>query len=213
MSARDAILERIRSATGQEGGGPAEHAAEPRYRVDGELDGAARLALFEERLRDYGVEVERIAEAELAQALAGALAAVGAASVVVPPGFPPAALPPGAEVLADDPEPLTVARLDGAGAVLTGCAVAMAETGTIALDGGPGQGRRALTLVPDVHLCVVRAEQVVQTVPEGMRRLGPSVASGQPITLVSGPSATSDIELRRVSGVHGPRTLRVFLVG
>ena len=100
-------------------------------------------------------------------------------------------------------------ELDGS---LTACAVAVAETGTFVLDGGPGQGRRALTLVPDLHICVVREDQVVALVPEAVRRLEESVRSGRPLTFVAGPSATSDIELDRVEGVHGPRVLHVVVV-
>jgi L-lactate dehydrogenase complex protein LldG len=112
-----------------------------------------------------------------------------------------------------DPD-LSAEALDQSDGVLTGCRLAIAETGTIVLDGGPGQGRRALTLVPDYHLCVVRAEQVVEIVPDAIRSLGDAMrAAPRPLTFVSGPSATSDIEFRRVEGVHGPRTLEVLLVG
>ena len=213
MSARDEILGLIRRA-GQgiaEVPGPDAEGARA-YRVAGGLAEDARLAHFEERVREYGVEVERSSEQGLPEALARALGGREAGAVVVPPGFPEEWLPPGVELLADTPVPMSLARLDAADGVLTTCAVAIAETGTIVLDAGQGQGRRALTLVPDVHVCVVRVEQVVDTVPEAMRRLEPAVESGRPITLVSGPSATSDIELSRVAGVHGPRTLRVVLV-
>jgi L-lactate dehydrogenase complex protein LldG len=108
---------------------------------------------------------------------------------------------------------LTATELDGLDGVLTGCALAIAETGTVALDGSPACGRRALTLVPDHHICIVRASQVVGGVPDGVAGLARAAASGEPITLISGPSATSDIELSRVEGVHGPRHLVVFVVG
>ena len=110
-------------------------------------------------------------------------------------------------------EELSAAELDTVDAVLTTACVGIAETGTIVLDHGPGQGRRALTLVPDRHVCVVHADQVVPDVPDAMARLATSVARGRPLTWVSGPSATSDIELTRVEGVHGPRVLHVVLVG
>jgi L-lactate dehydrogenase complex protein LldG len=166
------------------------------------------LALFRDRLVDYKATVLDAAEDGIADAVRTALAeATG--HVVVPPGLPGSWWPDGlthrAHRVTDDG--LAPADLDAAAAVLTGCAAACAATGTIALDGSPDQGRRAISLVPDVHVCVVRAEQVVQTVPELLAALEPT----RPITFVSGPSATSDIELERVEGVHGPRTLIVVL--
>lgn len=227
MSARDEILARIRRAVpegdvGSGGAGaPADGAtaagatgaaATRAYRVAGSLDDAARLALFEERIRDYGVRLTRSTEGALVDAIERALEARGVRRLVVPPGLPEAWVPAAVEVASDAPEPLSAEALASLDGVLTTCAVAIAETGTLALDAGAGQGRRALTLVPDYHLCVVRAAQVVETVPEAVRRLEPRVRAGAPITLVSGPSATSDIELTRVAGVHGPRTLDVILV-
>ena len=117
----------------------------------------------------------------------------------------------GVELVADDP-PLAPRDLDALDGVLTGCAAAIAQTGTIVLDGAGESGRRAITLVPDLHLCVVRAAQVVPAVPDAIAAVAPAVADGRPVTFVSGPSATADIELIRVQGVHGPRTLDVFLV-
>jgi L-lactate dehydrogenase complex protein LldG len=116
------------------------------------------------------------------------------------------------ELVVDDP-PLSVAQLDAVDGVMTGCALGIAETGTIVLDGGPRSGRRALTLVPDYHLCIVEASAIVAGVPDGVAELAAAAGEGRPITLVSGPSATSDIELDRVEGVHGPRTLDVLVVG
>jgi len=203
MSGRAEMLARIRSARG---------AAEPveplrEYRAHGEHDpGSDSLVdLLEGRLRDYKATVRRTDDAGLRAAVAEAIAATGAdGSVLLPPDLPSSWAPEGR---ADDGI-LTAAELDGFSAVVTACRVACAETGTIVLDGAPDQGRRAISLVPDVHVCVVRADQVVQTVPEMIARLDPT----RPTTLISGPSATSDIELDRVEGVHGPRTLSVVLV-
>jgi L-lactate dehydrogenase complex protein LldG len=139
-------------------------------------------------------------------AIGEALEQRGTRRIVVPAGLDLAGLPAGADIVADDG--LSPAALDGVDGVITGAAVAIAETGTIVLDGSPDQGRRALSLVPDYHLCLVRAHQIVGLVPEALARLDP----GRPLTWISGPSATSDIELDRVEGVHGPRTLDVILV-
>jgi L-lactate dehydrogenase complex protein LldG len=167
--------------------------------------------LFAERAADYRAVVERVpAESDLPAAVARALAGRGG-PIVVPAGFPGewlAALPAGTELVADEP-PLSAAALDRIAGVVTGCAVAIAETGTIILDHGPGQGRRALTLVPDFHLVIVRADQVAADLADAFARCDP----GRPHTLISGPSATSDIELIRVEGVHGPRNLHVLLAG
>ena len=201
MTARDEMLARIRSARA----GAALVEPVRGYRTTGDLGDAALLDLLEDRLVDYRATVHRTDAAGLRAAVAGALAATGAdGPVLLPPDLPADWAPEGR---ADDGR-LTAYQLDGFGAVVTACRVACAETGTIALDGSPDQGRRAITLVPDVHVCVVRADQVVATVPEMLRRL----TATRPITLISGPSATSDIELDRVEGVHGPRTLSVLLV-
>ncbi len=162
-----------------------------------------------ERLIDYRASVSRVGAGDLAGAIAAACATYGITRVALPADVPADWVPAGVTAVRDAP-PLSHADLDGCAGVLTGSALAIAQTGTIILDGGPQQGRRALSLVPDVHLCVVRAEDVVGNVPEGIARLTASAA--RPITLISGPSATSDIELSRVEGVHGPRTLHVFLI-
>ncbi|MGH3623810.1 MAG: LutC/YkgG family protein [Sciscionella sp.] len=167
------------------------------------------VALFAARVADYRANVQMVSGDELTDAISQALHARGADQVAVPGDAPEPWWVPGVDWVADSAEcPLGVAELDRVGGVLTGAAVAIAETGTIVLDGGAGQGRRALTLVPDYHLCVVFAEQIVRTVPEAIARLEPT----RPLTFISGPSATSDIELSRVEGVHGPRTLDVLMV-
>ena len=159
------------------------------------------LDLFAERVADYRATVTRCATTDLAETIATALD--GTASVVVPPGLELDV--PGAIV--DDG--LTHAELDAVDAVVTRASVGIAETGTVVLDPGAGQGRRVITLLPDLHVCVVHESQVVPDVPDALTRLDPQ----RPQTWISGPSATSDIELDRVEGVHGPRTLHVVLVG
>jgi L-lactate dehydrogenase complex protein LldG len=208
-AARDEVLARIRTATAGETGPPP---VARRYRTADHppgLAGEELLELLVDRLVDYNALVRRGTIAQVAAGVVAALTERGARRVAVPEGILPAGLDrlePGIELVGDDP-PLGPADLDALDGVLTGCAVAIAETGTIVLDGGSGQGRRALSLVPDYHLVVVTAAQVVAGVPEAVARLDPT----RPQTWISGPSATSDIELDRVEGVHGPRTLEVIL--
>lgn len=208
-SARDDILARVRAALGDV---PRDEDVTgtgiPRaYRRDGDAD-VDRLERFAERVADYRASVRTIAPDALVDAVAAGLAERSAHRIVVPADLPADWLAGcDVDVVRDDGE-LTAAELDRMDGVLTGCAVGVAETGTIVLDAGERQGRRALTLVPDYHLCVVFADQVVASVPEAVARLDPL----RPLTWVSGPSATSDIELDRVEGVHGPRTLEVLLV-
>lgn len=168
------------------------------------------LDLLTDRLEDYRATVHHCPPDRLARTVSAALAERGAARIVVPHGLDLAWLTgwSGTALPDDAADPLDVTTLDGLDGVVTGCAVAIAETGTLVLDGSAGCGRRAITLVPDYHLVVVHAEQVVGSVPESLSRLDPR----RPLTLISGPSATSDIELDRVEGVHGPRTLVVVLV-
>lgn len=166
------------------------------------------VGLFTERAAEYRATVVRVPAADAAAAIGGALARTGARSVVVPPGLPEDLFSEGPWSRLADVPPLTVGQLDAADAVVTTVATAIAVTGTVTLDHGPGQGRRALTLLPDQHICVVRADQIVPDVPEALSRLDPY----RPLTLISGPSATSDIELDRVEGVHGPRTLDIVVI-
>jgi L-lactate dehydrogenase complex protein LldG len=207
VSSREEVLARIRAATADIGSAP-----EPprRYAPAGRGPGSADDALvsrFEERAGDYRATVRRCAAGEAARVIADAIAARGLRRIGVPRGFPAewSALIPGA--VPDDP-PLDVAALDALDGVVTTCAVAIAETGTIVLDTGPGQGSRAFSLVPDYHLAVVCTGQIVAAVPDAVAALNPV----RPLTWISGPSATSDIELNRVEGVHGPRTLDIVIV-
>jgi len=207
VTAREEFLGRIRTALGGDRTPPAEVLRDYRradHRAPDEL-----LDVLVDRLEDYKATVARCGPSEIAHTVSTALrTALGehdAARVVVAPGVPAAWRPDG--LVEDDGRP-AVALADYS-ATLTGVAVAIAETGTLVLDGGPLSGRRALSLLPDCLVCVVEAAQVVGGVPEGLSRLDPLA----PLTMISGPSATSDIELQRVEGVHGPRTLIVVLVG
>ncbi len=204
MSARDEILARIRTALADVPGD--EPAAAPAPRVD---PAPADVDRFAERAADYQATVVRVAAGEVASAVAAACERHDARRLLVPEGLPSTYAPDGLELLADTPplERDTVATADG---VLTTCALAIAETGTIILDAGPGQGRRALTLLPDLHICVVPADRIVANVPDAIAQLSGATT---PITFISGPSATSDIELNRVEGVHGPRRLEIIVAG
>ena len=198
MSARDAILTRVRNALGPDAAGRTTDI--PRdYRVATDDD----LATFLDRLAHYDAATHVVAPAELERTVR---AIVSGRRIVAPEGLPNTWLS-GAIALRDEP-PLGHDALDAADGVLTTCALAIAQTGTIVLDGGPGMGRRALTLLPDYHLCIVRTEQLVSSVPEAARKLEPT----RPLTFISGPSATVDIEMTRVRGVHGPRQLEVIVV-
>jgi L-lactate dehydrogenase complex protein LldG len=206
------MLARIRAAVGTGAADvDAEYAALPRTYLRAHHSGDV-VDLFAERAADYRAVVERVASSGLADAVGRVLAArcdAVAGPVVVPAGLPAEWLPARIDLVTDSP-PLSAAELDKVAGVVTGCAVAIAETGTIILEHGPGslgQGRRALTLVPDFHLVIVRADQVAADLADGFARLDPA----RPHTLISGPSATSDIELIRVEGVHGPRQLHVLL--
>jgi L-lactate dehydrogenase complex protein LldG len=204
--ARAEVLARIRAALGAGAGAPA---GIPRgYRTGTDQDIQALISLLTERLHDYGTSVRRCGTDGVARSVREALAGRGARRVVLPPGLSlDGAAPDGVTFLADDG--LSPGMLDATDGVVTTATLAIAETGTIILDGGPGQGRRALSLVPDYHLCILHTSQIVGIVPQALGRLEP----GRPCTWISGPSATSDIELDRVQGVHGPRTLEVILAG
>jgi L-lactate dehydrogenase complex protein LldG len=198
MNSKDLILGRIRAALGD--GAPVPEVPRDYRRGSSTAD----LDLLVERLVDYKAVVHRIASAEAIPATIAEIQGTGA--LVVPPGLPDGWLPPTVEARVDAGLPPD--RIASADGVVTAAAVAVAETGTIVLDASPDQGRRIISLLPDLHICVLRADQVVASVPEAVARLDPR----RPLTWISGPSATSDIELNRVEGVHGPRNLHVILI-
>lgn len=200
-SARDEILSRVRRALADS---PAPPPVARDYRQAGSSTDSTEVLVdrFIERVADYRADVRRAETADVREVLDQLLSGQ---RVVVPDGFPNDLLPD-VEVVR---EPMTVTDLDHVAAVVTTCALGIAETGTIVLDHDAGQGRRALTLVPDHHVVLVQADQIVAAVPDAIAALDPA----KPLTFVSGPSATSDIELNRVEGVHGPRRLDVIVVG
>jgi L-lactate dehydrogenase complex protein LldF len=204
--ARADILHRIRQALRD---------AAPRdvprdYRTEDAREREEIVTVFADRVADYRATVHRVGESEVPETVERIAKDAGAGRIGIPGDLPVESRPGGLELVEDDA--LSVQQLDELDGALTGCAVAIAEIGAFALDGGEGQGRRALTLVPDLHICLVREEQVVALVPEAVRKLEASAAAGRPLTFVAGPSATSDIELDRVEGVHGPRVLHVVVV-
>ncbi len=219
LNARSEVLGAIRSALGVSQDGEriaAEYAALPRgYKREATLTREEMLQLFVHRLEEYGAGVSRIASDGIRDEIAGRVEARGCGRLVIPYDLPTGWLPAGFDFVpyggGGEASPmLSAAELDRMDGVLTGCTVAVAETGSIVLQSGPWQGSRALTLVPDYHLCVVFAEQVVETVPESFARL--EATQSLPTTFFSGPSATADIEMTRIKGVHGPRFLDVLLV-
>jgi L-lactate dehydrogenase complex protein LldG len=207
ISSREAMLGRIRASLA---GSSAAPTLVRSYRRTGELERPALIDRLCERIGDYRAAVRRVDAAELPRAIADAFESRGAHRVGIPAGIPAGWRPTGIELVVDDR--LSASDLAGLDGVLTGCTLAIAETGTIVLTAGPAEGTRALTLVPDLHVCVVDEAQVVELVPEAIAALGELVRrERRPITFVSGPSATSDIELSRVEGVHGPRNLVVLV--
>ena len=194
MSSKDVILGRVRAALRDQ---PAVPSIPRDYRRE---FGPADLDLFVERLSDYRAVVHR------GTPVAEAVKAIGGTgTLIVPPGLDRSWLPADVSIVVDDGLPAE--RIAAADGVVTAAAVGIAETGTIVLDASPDQGRRIISLLPDLHICVIRPDQVVAAVPEAVARLDPA----RPLTWISGPSATSDIELDRVEGVHGPRNLHVVL--
>lgn len=215
LGSRDEVLRRIRAAIGGSAADAAairsEWNAVPRdYKRTATLEHEAILKTLEDRLRDYDASVVRVKAGDVGAAIAKILAERGKHRIVIPAGIAEAlgeSLPPGFDFVVD--QGMSSVELDGFEGVVTASTLAIAETGTIVLQNVPGQGRRAPTLIPDYHLCVVRAADVVETVPEAMGRLQPTASIAT--TFVSGPSATADIEMTRIKGVHGPRFLDVVL--
>lgn len=209
-TAREDILNRIRRVNGAALASRQEdYAALPRnYRREGTLGLQARLDLFVDRLHDYDAIVYRSNGLRIRETVAGVMTERGNFGLLIPTGLPAEWLPAGFSFVSDSG--LSYSDIDESQGVLTGCALAIAMTGTIVLRHSSGEGRRALTLIPDYHVCVVLANQVVETVSQGIREM--ANFAGMPLTTISGPSATSDIEMTRIKGVHGPRTLDVILI-
>lgn len=215
-SAKDVILSRTRHALRDvpPDENPEDVSIERGYRKEGEDSREEIVDRFAEYVAEYEATVHRVEESELPETIKGALERREVRKLVVPSNLPQDWLPDEVELLTDSAEDhLTNNELNAGDGVLTGCTLGISQTGTIVLDAGEMQGRRILTLLPDYHLCIVREAQVVGLMPEAIEKLGETVRSeGRAITFISGPSATSDIELERVEGVHGPRALEVLIV-
>jgi L-lactate dehydrogenase complex protein LldG len=210
--AKQMMLERIRSATRDV---PASEQAEDvavnrAYRAS--TGHTNLLELTAERIAEYRARVEIVTADQLASSIQASLERQGIKRLIVPHDLPEDWKPKGFELLEESTIQFEHSDLERADGVLTGCTLAIAETGTLVLDHARGQGRRALTLIPDFHLCILLEFQIVDNLPAAMKVLESSVRAGRPLTFISGPSATSDIELSRVEGVHGPRTLEVLIV-
>lgn len=212
-SARDEVLRRVRAALRDvlASERPQDVRVERGYYTRDESPPEELLHRFAERVAEYKARVRVVAASELAGAIAEELSGRGVRRLVVPADVPAEWLPEAVAVVRDHGQ-LSHAELDECDGVLTGCALGIAQTGTIVLDHGYAQGRRAISLLPDYHLCIVRAEQIVGLVPETITGLERAAQERRPLTFISGPSATSDIELNRVEGVHGPRKLAVLIV-
>jgi L-lactate dehydrogenase complex protein LldG len=211
-SSRERILRRIRAAN--ERAGALSQPIPREYQRAGDCSADQTLALFEERVREYDARVFPVRRAEIAEHVAELLSSAGRRRIAVPIGLPAEWRPSGIEWAIDgdgstDENPaLPYEVLDSVDGAMTGAALAIAVSGSIVLQHGPAEGRRVLTLLPDYHLCILQASDVVETLPEGFARLDPL----RPTTFISGPSATADIEMVRIKGVHGPRSLDVLLV-
>ena len=209
--ARDEILSRIRKSTAASDEVPRSSewmAIQRSFKKNGSLNSKERIALFSDRLHDYGAGVHESSEQQLQTVISNVLAGRGTKTIIVPHAWPDDRIPLGVEAIRD--EGLSYEVLDRSEGIMTACTLAIALTGTIVLRSGPLEGRRTLTLIPDYHLCIVEADQIVELVPEGIERL--RAVSAAPLTFISGPSATADIEMMRVQGVHGPRTLDVVVL-
>ncbi len=205
---RDTVLARIRAALETTGGAPAAAVQASVSRSSSEQPAASVSALFEHRVAEYGARIYHSPAQALRETIANILRHLGKQAMAVPPGISPDWLDPDITWLPD--EALSLAQLSGVDGVLTAATAAIAESGSIVLQHGPTEGRRALTLLPDYHLCVLRTEQIVATLPACLERLLPT--ADRLTTFISGPSATADIEMTRIQGVHGPRSLDVILV-